>query len=131
MQSKEPETGTPAPKRPERRAHRRLPVDAAASLYLVDLGARLQGRILNLGASGCRIQLERRFPTGIYRRAEIEFSLNGFPFRLAGVTQGIYGKHDVGVRFVNLSTRKRDQLMQAIGEIAAASSPEDQKTPAV
>lgn len=129
MQPQEPKAAICPPNARERRAHPRLSVDAAASLYLVDLGVRLQGKILNLSANGCHIQTERRFSTGIYRRVEIEFCLRGFPFRLAGVTQGIYGKHDVGVRFVSLSSRKQDQLEQALGEIAEEPSPGDGQPP--
>jgi hypothetical protein len=48
---------------------------------------------------------------------EIEFHLDGLPFRLAGVTQSIHKRHKVGVRFLNVSERKREQLVELIAEI--------------
>jgi hypothetical protein len=113
----------------ERRLHPRIPVDAEARVYLIDLGARLSGRLVNLSFGGCRIQLQRPFPTGIYRRVEVEFSLEGIPFRLAGVTQGIYYRRGVGIRFLGVSSRKQDQLAVLLAELnesAEAANPRQQ-----
>jgi len=41
------------------------------------------------------------------------------PFRLSGVTQWTNRKHLVGVRFIDLSDRKREQLAQLIDELRA------------
>jgi hypothetical protein len=114
---------TPPPPR-ERRQHPRLSVDTRAFLVLVEVGARLPGRILNVSMGGCLILTDNRFPTGVYRRIEVEFSLHGMPFRMAGVTQGIYDRRRVGVRFLDLSDRKRDQLRQLLREIAASVAPD-------
>ena len=79
----------------------------------------VHGRIVDLSVSGCRIQTRTKFPVGIYRRIEVEFRIDGLPFRLAGVTQAIHDPCNVGIRFLDVSERKREQLNQLIEEIEA------------
>ena len=81
------------------------------------MGSVLRGQILDLSLSGCRIRTDVRFPVGIYTRVETEFQLEGLPFRLGGVIQAIHGRNTVGIRFLDLSERKRQQVMELIGEI--------------
>ena len=83
----------------------------------MDNGIRviIQDRQLSLG--GCRIRTWERFPVGIYRRVETEFTLDGLPFRLAGVVQTIHDRRTVGIRFLDMSSRKRDQLAQSLREL--------------
>jgi len=103
---------------------RRHAVDTTAIIRLVNLAADLHGQILDISLGGCRIRTEQRFPLGIFRRVEVEFRLEGMPFRLGGVTQAIYDPYNVGIRFLNLSDRKREQVLQLIDEIRRA---EDQR----
>jgi hypothetical protein len=102
----------------DRRAQKRCRVDTAATILLVKVGSRLSGRIVDLSMNGCRIRIDERFPVGIYTRVETEFSLEGLPFRLAGVIQAIHDRHSVGIRFLDMSQRKREQVEQLIAEIA-------------
>ncbi len=81
------------------------------------MGSTLQGRIADLSLSGCCIRTIERFPVGIYTRVETEFRLEGLPFRLGGVIQAIYDRNKVGIRFLDLSERKRQQVTDLIGEI--------------
>ena len=106
-----------SPVRSERREGRRHPVDARAVLHLVSLGSKMHGRVLDLSLGGCCIRTDERFPLGIFRRVETEFNLQGLPFRLAGVTQSIHDRHLVGIRFLDVSERKRAQLTRLIDEI--------------
>jgi c-di-GMP-binding flagellar brake protein YcgR len=92
-------------------------VDATAIIRLVNMGADMPGRILDISSGGCRIRTDEPFPVGIFRRVETEFHLEGLPFRIGGVTQAIYDKFSVGVRFLDMSDRKREQLLQLIEEI--------------
>ena len=94
-------------------------VDTGAVIRLVTLSADVPGRILDISTGGCRIRTERRFPVGIFRRVETEFRIDGLPFRLAGVTQAIYDPFNVGIRFLDMSERKRGQLLELIEEIKA------------
>lgn len=117
-----PMAATAAPKKSdsggrERRNQSRHDVDTTASILLVNIASRLTGRILNLSMGGCRIRTPERFPVGIYTRVETEFHLEGLPFRLAGVVQAIQDRQSVGIRFLDMSARKREQLEQLIAEI--------------
>ena len=101
----------------ERRTQSREGVDTSAVIHLINVASRLTGRILDLSVGGCRIRTDDRFPVGIYTRVETEFHLEGLPFRLGGVTQAIHDQRHVGIRFLDMSSRKREQLEQLIEEI--------------
>jgi hypothetical protein len=109
------ETSAPS----DRRSQPRYAVDEAATVHFIDVRAQVSGRILDLSMSGCRIRTSERFPVGIYRRVETEFKLDGLPFRLGGVVQSIHDKFTVGIRFLDVSPRKRDQLKSLMDEIEA------------
>ena len=108
----------PKPAGHERRTQSRQEVDTSATILLVNIASRLPGRILNLSIGGCRIRTDDRFPVGIYTRVETEFHLEGLPFRLGGVVQAIQDRHNIGIRFLDMSERKREQVEQLIAEIA-------------
>ena len=101
----------------ERRNQSRHDIDATATILLVNLASRITGRILNLSLGGCRIRTAERFPVGIYTRVETEFHLEGLPFRLGGVVQAVQDRQSVGIRFLDMSARKREQLELLIGEL--------------
>ncbi len=112
----------------ERRGMPRCVVDEEAVLFLINIGTRMQGRIVDLSLSGCRIRTEERFPVGIYTRVETEFRLEGLPFRLGGVIQAVHGRdrRSVGIRFLDVSARKRaqvEQLIEDIEEMRARKAP--------
>lgn len=109
-----------------RRVEPRQGVDTRAVIRLVNLAADVHGRILDISTGGCHIRTDRRFPVGIFRRVETEFRIEGLPFRLAGVTQAIYDPFNVGIRFLDMSERKREQLLQLIDEIRANNGAEIQ-----
>jgi len=100
-----------------RRFEPRHDVETSAVIHLIDLAADVQGRIVDLSPGGCHIRTDRRFPVGVFRRVEVEFRIEGLPFRFGGVTQAIYDPFNVGIRFLDLSDRKREQLLQLIEEI--------------
>ena len=103
----------------DRRTNSRHSVDTNAKLLLVKTGISMPSRILNLSLSGCRLRTEERFNVGIYVRLETEFYLHGLPFRLGGVSQAILDKYTIGIRFLDVSERKREQLTELMAEIAA------------
>jgi c-di-GMP-binding flagellar brake protein YcgR len=102
---------------PERRKYARYAVEQSAVIYLVKVGSKLPGQVLNLSLGGCRVRTKERFPVGIYTRVEIEFRMQGQLVRLGGVIQAIYGRHEVGVRFLDVSLRKLNQLAELIEEM--------------
>jgi len=104
----------------DRRAQARREVDTAAAIHLININSKQTGRIVDLSLGGCRIKTDARFPVGIYRRIETEFFLEGLPFRLGGVVQAIHDGNMVGIRFLDMSARKKEQLEQLIREMDAA-----------
>ena len=101
----------------DRRKNLRYDVDDSAAIHLVRVGSILRGRILDLSVSGCRIRTNDRFLVGIYTFVEIEFRHRGMPLRLAGVIQAIHDRNTVGIRFLDVSQRKRRQLEDLIEDI--------------
>jgi c-di-GMP-binding flagellar brake protein YcgR len=106
----------------ERRAQSRHTVDTSAKLLLVKTAISMSGRIVNLSLGGCRIRTDERFNVGIYVRVEAEFYLHGLPFRVSGVSQAILDKNTIGVRFLDMSDRRRAQLAELIAEIDEAAA---------
>lgn len=113
-ESRPPGPSLVKPSSRERRSQGREGVDTSASILLVKSASRLHGRILDLSLGGCRIQTDEFFPVGIFTRVEAEFRLEGMPFRLGGVIQAIHDRHHVGIRFLDMSSRKREQLQLLI-----------------
>ena len=93
-------------------------MDIAATILLVKVGSRLSVRIVDLSLNGCRIHSDERFPVGVYTRVETEFRLEGLPFRLSGVIQAVHDRRNVGIRFLYMSQRKREQVEQLLAEVA-------------
>lgn len=116
-QTAEPLLAGPKSSKRERRVQSRQEVDTSAVIHLVNVQSHLTGRILDLSLGGCRIRTDERFPVGIYTRVETEFRLGGLSFRLGGVTQAIHDQRHVGIRFLDMSPRKREQVEQLIEEI--------------
>jgi len=101
----------------DRRIAHRCGVDTSAIIDLVKVGSKLQGHILDLSVGGCRIRTLEKFPVGIYTRIETEFKLHGLPFRLGGVIQAIHNRDTVGIRFLDMSARKKDQVAELVAEL--------------
>jgi PilZ domain len=114
-----PKSDAPATPR-ERRTGPRQPVDTSATIYLIKVGSRMRGQILDLSLGGCRIRTDNRFPVGIYTRVETEFRLHGQAVLLGGVVQAVHDRNQVGIRFLDVSQRKRDQLVELIEELGEA-----------
>jgi c-di-GMP-binding flagellar brake protein YcgR len=106
-----------SPPRPERRSNFRHAVDDSATIILFKIASHLPGRIVDLSLGGCRIRCHERFPVGIYTAIEAEFRVDGISFRLGGVVQAIHDRHTVGIRFLDMSHRKREHLERLINEL--------------
>jgi c-di-GMP-binding flagellar brake protein YcgR len=109
--------GEQSVERDDRRRESRHPVDGSAVLHLVNIATKMPGRVVDLSLNGCCIRTDARYTLGIYRRVEVELRIEGLPFRLAGVTQSLHDAHRVGIRFLNVSDRKREQLALFIEEL--------------
>jgi hypothetical protein len=92
-------------------------VDTSAAIFLAEAGYRLEGRILDLSVSDCCIRTAERVLVSIHTRVETELCLDGFLFRLSGVIQAIHDRNTVGIRFLDMSERKREQVEELMKEI--------------
>jgi hypothetical protein len=66
---------------------------------------------------GCRIETEHEFRVGTQARVEVSFTVNGLVFRFNGIAQWTDGKRLVGIRFVDLTLRRRDELAELLCEV--------------
>ncbi|MGB8261777.1 MAG: PilZ domain-containing protein, partial [Terracidiphilus sp.] len=111
-----PGTGPVAGDR-DRRASARFPVEEETRIFLIKHGVTLRCHILDISLTGCRIRAAERFPSGAMLRVEIGFRMRGFDFRLGGITQWTDGRNQAGIRFVEISERRRQDLREALGEV--------------
>ena len=81
------------------------------------VGSKIPGQIVDLSVGGCRVKTADKFPVGIYTRIETEFQLHGLPFRLGGVIQAIHDRNTVGIRFLDMSQRKKAQVAELVAEL--------------
>jgi hypothetical protein len=115
--STEPAPAPESRSKQDRREHARHTVEGTARVRFLSLHSQIVGKILDVSMGGCRIRSLDVIPVGAFRRVEIEFLVNGVPLLLPGVTQALHDRHTVGIRFVEVTDRKKDQLRAVIDEI--------------
>lgn len=106
-------------KRKERRSDHRHSANLSATIYLLAHQVSLPGRMVDVSMSGCKICLPEPFFATVPLRVEVEFILRGIPLRLPGVAKVLHDKHSVGIRFVEITERKRERLALVIDAVAA------------
>ncbi len=106
------------PRRRERREHDRHEIDSLARVLFLSIHTRVTGKVLDLSLGGCRLRAQQEIPVGAYRRVEVEFMVDGLPLLLPGVTTSLHDKFTIGIRFVEMTDRKRSQLQTVIDEIS-------------
>ncbi len=114
------QVGCAASRPSDRRAFPRCAVDEEAGLLLVEHGLRLVCRVLDLSMEGCRIRTAQRLPIGIHVRVEVTFTINGIPFRMAGLIQRSNSEYEVGIRFVDVTPRRKAEWAEVVGEMQEA-----------
>ena len=112
---------------PERRKHPRHPVDEDATLLILSQGSRLPCRLIELSLEGCRLRTKAPFLAGIQIRVEVAFTVNGIALRFSGVTSWTLDKQVVGIRFVDVTSRRRDELADLLREVEADLAAEAKK----
>ena len=100
----------------ERRVHNRHEIDSLARVLFLSIHSRVTGKVIDLSLGGCRIRAQQLIPVGAYRRVEVEFMVDGLPLLLPGVTQALHDKFTIGIRFVEMTDRKRNQLQAVIDD---------------
>lgn len=100
----------------ERRAHPRQKADLTAALYLLGDEKKINGQLMNLSLSGCRIYTEEAAPVAS-TRVEAAFYHLGLPFRVAGVVQTVYEPNQVGIHFLDVTERNLVRLKGLMEEL--------------
>jgi c-di-GMP-binding flagellar brake protein YcgR len=104
---------------PQRRTHPRHEVDEDATLLLLSQNSRISCRVTDISADGCRLRTESPFVAGIRIRVEVAFHIRGIAFRFSGVSARTSDKHVVGIHFVDVPARRRDELAEVLCEVEA------------
>jgi c-di-GMP-binding flagellar brake protein YcgR len=105
-----------------RRTAPRHGVDVEAHLLLVSHGSKIPCRIVDLSLGGCCLHAKERFTAGSMARVEVNFKVRGLAFRFSGLTQWTDGQHLVGIRFVDVPLRRREELVEALSEVEAENA---------
>jgi c-di-GMP-binding flagellar brake protein YcgR len=103
--------------RRERRNHRRVACEGKADVRLFSSGITLKGELRDLSATGCKVELEKRFPVGVNTRVELRLSLHGLPLLLEGASRCIHTPTLIGIEFHHLSARKKSEITDLIAEV--------------
>ncbi len=82
-----------------------------------------KGVLAGLSAEGCCLRTSKPYIGGIYLRVEVDFQMRGLPFRLGGVVENVHDHHTIDVRFLEMSSRKREELGEVIEELQKAGKP--------
>jgi len=106
-----------AARQQDHRAVPRYGMDEEAHLLLVEHGSTFACRIVDLSLNGCRVRIEERFCAGARVHVELSFRVRGLAFRFSGVTQWTDGRHLAGIRFMNVTSRRRDDLVEALSDV--------------
>lgn len=109
-----------APGNGERRGDPRYGTDADSVVLMLESRIETDGRVENLSLSGCRLGLARRVPVAAGMHVEVAFKLHREALRLAGEVQWFDGSRHLGIRFGEISERRRESLEAVIEELAAA-----------
>ncbi len=99
------------------RARPRFAVDQDAVLLLVSHGLPVQCRIVDLSLEGCRVSTIARFPTGPCVHVELTFKVNGIAFRVGGSVLWTDDRNGLGIHFVGVNQRRREELAEVLGEV--------------
>ena len=100
-----------------RRTVPRFDVDEDAHLLLVKHGS--QPSLPHRRSQPERLprHAKERFPAGTMVQVEVNFSVRGLAFRFRGITQWTDGRHQVGIRFVDVPLRRKEELIEALNEV--------------
>lgn len=73
-------------------------------------GCKYPCEIVDISLSGCCVRTESPFLPGNLANVEIELPIYGMLLRMVGTTQWVTRKNLIGIRFMHISSRSKDQL---------------------
>jgi hypothetical protein len=104
------------------RSSQRHPVRSGASLSVLGQDLSVQCNVLDLSLGGCRLRTMDRLEAEAQVRVEVTFKVRGLPLLLPGVIQWTDCADLFGVRFLEMSHRRKEMLVEVLAEIAALRS---------
>jgi len=107
----------PASGHAEHRSSPRFAVAEAASLLLAAHSSTHTCSVVDLSLGGCRLRTRERLPARVPARVEVNFRINGIAFRFSGLVQWTDGQSLLGVRFIDVTSRRQDELAEVLGEV--------------
>ncbi len=105
-----------------RRTTPRIGMDEEASLLLINHGSTVSCRVVDLSLNGCCLRTKERYTAGTMVHVEVTFRTRGLAFRFSGMTQWTNGRNLVGIRFVDVPLRRREELVEALVEVEAENA---------
>ena len=116
---KEQESGARAAGLPQLRANPRFAVEQEASLHLAAHGSSHPCTVVDLSLEGCRIRTREPLPVAARVRVEVAFRVNGIAFRFSAIVQWTDASNTLGLRFAGMTSRRKDELGEVLGEVQA------------
>ena len=105
----------------EQRHNPRFECSGHAEVHLPEATTCYCAKILNLSLEGCQVELTK--PVYIQEDIlDLVFSVNGLPFCVRGHIQYIKNETKIGIHFMQLSSRARQQLVDLLKELEEESS---------
>jgi len=91
--------------------------DWPAILRFTKDNSHQSGIITNLNQEGCCLQTLAHCNAGNHTRVEVDFQMRGLHFLLAGVIENLRNMNFAEIRFLDMSSRKRQELAEVIEEL--------------
>ena len=101
----------------ERRAQPRFHCKGVAAIRVLAVEAKLAGTLLDLSASGCRIETAAPFPAIENPYIEVVLCVDGITLRIAGVVRNTNQDNRVGIEFMDVTERKAEQIEALIADL--------------
>jgi len=78
---------------------------------------RVNCSVLDLSLGGCRLRAKGRFIARPQFLVEATFTIRGLPMMLRGTIQWTQGEDTFGIRFLEMSSRRKEALSEVLAEI--------------
>lgn len=114
----------------ERRSHPRLRCKGVAELRVFPYESKLPGTLLDLSPSGCCIETATPIPAVEHPCVEVHLRVNGFTLRIAGVVRNLHSDLRVGIEFVDVNSRKAEQIQELLVDLVEMESAAADSSPA-
>lgn len=117
------------PRNSENDRTRSLKCNGIAYLRLLDSKQtqtpKVRGKILDLSLLSCCIETESPLAACAGDRLEVYFELNGLPTLLKGMTIAIQDENRFDIEFIDVSSRKKEDLKFLLDELMEDLPPEE------